>query len=185
MKSSLLLFSTIALCFCLAGAIQNPDPRIDKLKALDIKLAEPKPGEWLYVHPEKGQPFELYLKSNPVRPSEIRNKIYLQPIGTFSKEQSDVIQFTADYLKVFFDLDVSILPRLKDTIVSDSARRYHGTKGEQLLTTSILNYLQNNIPKDGLVIMAVTSKDLFPGPKYQLCFRSGANETKSRSFVNL
>src|SRR5688572_4850192 len=141
MKAPLLIFFTIALCACLVGAIQKPDPAIDKLKPLDVKLAEPRPGEWLYVHTEKGQSFEQYLKSNPVRPTEVRNKIYLQPIGTFSKAQSNVVQFTADYLKIFFDFEVSILPRLMDNIVPDSARRYQGTKGEQLLTTSILNYL--------------------------------------------
>jgi archaemetzincin len=180
------LFSCIAL---LAGLVpinrdtdQSPDPAINKLKAFDIKLSKPKPGEWLYVHPENEQTFEMYQKSKPIRPTEIRNKIYLQPLGTFSIAQTNVVRFTADYLKIFFDLEVVILARLNDTIIPDSARRYHGTKHEQLQTISILNYLQKNIPEDGLVIMAVTSKDLFPSPKYKFVF--GQARTRERVGVS-
>jgi archaemetzincin len=180
------LFACIALVAGLASnnkeVDQTPHPEIDKLKALDVKLSEPKPGEWLYVHPEKGQSFGQYLKSNPVKPTKIRNKIYLQPIGSFSNEQSNIIQFTAEYLEIFFDLKVSILPKLNDNIFPDSARRYHDTKAEQLLTTSILNYLEKNIPKDGLVIMAVTSKDLYPGRKYNFVF--GQARTRERVGVS-
>ncbi|MBA4056523.1 MAG: Zn-dependent protease [Marivirga sp.] len=175
MKTFLYLLVCITLFTCQStpnkeNANRSSDPDIDKLKALDIKIGEPQPGEWLYVHPENGQSFEQYIKSKPVTPNEVTHRIYLQPLGEFSKAQTNVVQFTADYLKIFFDLEVIILPILNDSIIPDSARRFHGTEHEQLLTTSILNYLQVNIPKDGLVIMAVTSKDLFPGGNYNFVF---------------
>lgn len=160
----------------------TPLPIFEKLKPLDLKLDEPQPGEWLFVHKEKGQLFEQYTGSDPVRPTAIAKKIYLQPLGTFTDEQLDVIQYTSDYLRIFFDLEVVILPTQSDNMVPDSVRRNLGTNAEQLLTISILDYLQKNIPKDGLVIMAVTSKDLYPHPSYNFVF--GQARTKERVGVS-
>jgi archaemetzincin len=181
-----LFFICITLSACQSAPTEDTshstDPSIDKLEVLDVKLDEPQPGEWLYAHPESGQSFNQYLNSKPVTPNDVSNKIYLQPLGDFSKAQTDVIQFTADYLKIFFDLEVVILTILNDSVIPDSARRFHGTEQEQLLTTSILDYLQKNIPKDGIVIMAVTSRDLFAGSNYNFVF--GQARTRKRVGVS-
>lgn len=136
MKPFLYLLVCFTLFTCQSNSTaedtsEKSDAHIDKLKALDIKLGKPVPGEWLYVHPENGQSFEQYIKSNPVTPNDVNNKIYLQPLGNFSKGQTNVIQFTADYLEIFFNLKVIILPLLNDSVIPDSARRLHGTAQEQ------------------------------------------------------
>jgi len=155
---------------------------IEALKDRDVPLAKPEPGEWLYEHPETGQSFEDYIKINPVTSTEAQNKIYLQPLGDFTKAQLGVIKYTSNYLNIFFDREVITLPKLDDSIVPDSLKRFRGTEQEQLLTTPILDYLQKHIPKDGLIIMAITSKDLYPGGGFNFVF--GQARTKKRVGVS-
>src|SRR5258705_129015 len=75
-----------------------------------------------------------------------------------------------------------MLPKLDDSIVPDSLKRFRGTEQEQLLTIPILDYLQKNIPKDGLIVMAITSKDLYPGGGFNFVF--GQARTKKRVSVS-
>jgi archaemetzincin len=187
MKKLLLLVLMVVLIHCESSPSVNetkesPNPQILKLVSVDVPLSQAASSDWLAVHPEKGQSFKEYKKSKPITPGSVARKIYLQPIGQFSKSQFNVIQFTADYLKIFFDLDVSILPILEDGVVPDSVKRFRGTEYEQLLTTSILNYLQRNIPSDGIGVMAVTSKDLYGGAEYNFVF--GQARTKKRVAVS-
>ncbi len=160
--------------------IYTPDPAIDALAANDIKLGEPSPGDWLDVHVETGQSFDRYIKSNPVTPSETRNKIYLQPLGRFSVDESNLVKATADYLQLFFNLETRVLPVLSDSIVPPSARRINGQ--EQLKTGFIMDYLQQHIPDDGIVIMAITPLDLYPSSDFNFVF--GQARTKNRVGVS-
>ena len=40
-------------------------------------MPEPGPHDWLSVHPERGQTFEAFVRSQPNKPDSIRNTIYL------------------------------------------------------------------------------------------------------------
>lgn len=153
------------------------DSAIDVLTKLDVPLGEPQPGDWLDVHFEPGQSFDQYIKSSPVSPSEARNKIYLQPIGNFSVNETKLVASTSRYLHLFFDLEAIVLPVLSDTIVPSTARRnLHGQ--EQLKTGFIMNYLQREIPDDGIIIMAITPFDLYPSADFNFVF--GQARTKNR-----
>lgn len=160
--------------------IYTPDPAIDALAANDIKLGEPGPGDWLDVHVEPGQSFDRYIKSNPVTPSETRKRIYIQPLGRFSVDESNLVKATAEYLQLFFGLKTSVLPVLSDSIVPASARRINGQ--EQLKTGFIMDYLQQHTPDDGIVIMAITPLDLYPSSDFNFVF--GQARTKNRVGVS-
>jgi archaemetzincin len=171
----------------LAGCDSRPAPTsaeecIARLKDYDVTLEKPVPGDWLFDHPEPGQTFNDYFNSNPVRGTETRNKIYIQPLGVFTSAQLKVITNTAEYLKIFFDREIKIRPTLSDQMVPDSLKRNLGSAYEQLLTTPILDYLQKNMPDDGLIIMAITSKDLYPNSTYNFVF--GQARTKKRVGVS-
>ncbi|NOS91778.1 MAG: Zn-dependent protease [Cyclobacteriaceae bacterium] len=152
------------------------------LKKNDSPLKKPQSGDWLFQHPESGQTFEQYIQSKPVKPTSSRNKIYLLPIGSFTPAQWKVVQFTAVYLGLFFDRTVTVLPKMQPTMISSTQRRYSNTANEQLLTTPILDYLEKSIPVDGLVIMAITSYDLYPSADYNFVF--GIARTKQRVGVS-
>lgn len=146
------------------------DPYIDKLTTLDVKLDEPKPGDWLSEHKEAGQSFSQYLKSKPVTPSEKQNKFYLQPIGKISESKEDVIKYTADYLKIYFDREAVILPIINDSFIPSSKRRLLDENNEQFKTGVIFDYLQKHISKDAFAIMAITSNDLYPDEAWNFVF---------------
>lgn len=155
---------------------------IGKLKTLDEPLGVPERGEWLYDHPEKGQTFEQYKLANPVKPDSVRNTIFILPLGNFTPYQDSVINHTAEYLQIFFGLNTKILPRRGTDVISNLTVRRFSDGTEQLLTTDILNYLRNNMPGEGLVMMAVTSKDLYGGPAYNFVF--GQARAKHRVAVS-
>jgi archaemetzincin len=153
---------------------------IERIKKYDEPLGEPSPSDWLAVHDEKGQTFEEYYKSNPVTPSKTRNKIYLQPIGHFSAVEDSVFAFTREYLEIFFNLPTVLLPSIQEDSLQLSGRVHGGRK--QLLTTSILDYLQSKMPHDGVVIMALTNQDLYPGNNFNFVF--GQARTRKRVAVS-
>jgi archaemetzincin len=153
---------------------------IERLKKYDEPLGKPNPSDWLAVHDEKGQTFEQYYKSNPVRPSETRKKIYLQPIGNFSAVEDSIFAFTREYLEIFFNLPTVLLPSVEEDFLQLSDRIHDGHK--QLLTTPILDYLQSKMPDDAVVIMAITNRDLYPGNNFNFVF--GQARTRKRVAVS-
>jgi archaemetzincin len=118
-----------------------------KLASSDVLLGAPKPGEWLADHPEKGQTFEEYSKLKPMKPSKERNKIYILPMGDFTKQESKIVDLTVEYISLFYGIETI---RMKT-----------------ILLHKIIPDLK---PEDGLVVMALTSKDLYPKPSWNFVF---------------
>jgi len=183
--SLLLLIAATIAC----GRRQNSEERvnrevdaiINRLEKNDIAIESTK-DDWLSHHPEKGQSFEQYKKSLPLHPDEIEGKIYILPVGKFSSFQNQIIEQVAEYLKIFFDRESVILPPIDDEKIPTLVRRYAGTGEEQLKTGPMLDFLSTNFPKDGVAMMAVTSKDLYPGDSWNYVF--GQALPKSRVSVS-
>src|ERR1700752_1800871 len=97
--------------------------KITKLHSLDEKLPATVAGDWLDDHKEAGQRLSQYQNSNPVKLTNGQQKIYLQPIGNFSKQQDSLVLFTAEYLEIFFDLEVELLKPLDDSLITPGNRR--------------------------------------------------------------
>ena len=54
-----------------------------KLKPLHAEMGPVQPGDWLESHPERGQTFQQYLRSRPVKLTPKRNVLYVLPLGEF------------------------------------------------------------------------------------------------------
>ena len=65
--------------------------------------------DWLSRFKEPGQTFDEYIASSPTLPTEDRRTIYIQPIGRFNAQQSQVIKTTSEYMEAFFGLPVKML----------------------------------------------------------------------------
>jgi archaemetzincin len=157
--------------------------KLKKLATLDIKLNAPQPGEWLVDHPEKGQTFEQYQNSKPISVNGTQNCIYIQPIGTFSVQQKKVVDLTVEYIHLFFGLKTIQLPVVTDASIPVAYKRFIDRSNEQLDASYINNdILPKKIPKDGIVIMAITTKDLYPDPKWNYVF--GLANYKERTGVS-
>jgi archaemetzincin len=162
--------------------LTNPE-KIEKLGILDHRLEIPRYGEWLFTHPEKGQTFEKYVSISPVSATKSRNIIYIQPIGKFSPGQLRVVKFTAQYLEIYFDPKAVVAPIISDNIIPEKARRIIDKSNEQLNAPYVLDsFLLKNIPADAVVLMAVTSKDLYPQESWNYIF--GLANTKQRVGVS-
>lgn len=159
LMSSIFLITHISCTF----KENKTDPYRSLLSENDIKLPEPKPGEWLYTHVESGQTLEQYQNSSPVTANDKQHIIYLQPIGDFDSIQFNLISSSATYLKIFFNLETRILPTLPAAIFPTTAKRMVGDKHEQVSANFILyEVLKKRMPLDAVGIMAITAIDLYP-----------------------
>ncbi len=172
LRSVVMLWMVIGICSCTKPKPETGTNAVDSLvirhlSELDVDLGEPKPGDWLEGRVEPGQTFLQYKHANPVKPGKLRRIIYLQPIGKFTSIQDSIIAYTADYLTIFFGLQTNILPPVSDIGIPSRERG----DSQQLLTTHILDsILSPSLPKDAVVMMAVTAKDLYPGPTWNFVF---------------
>ena len=178
MKKEFYILLLIILFSCVSkndGSIEN---MIKILSKNDKKLEKPTEREWLYSHKEKGQTFIQYKTCSPLRIIDSRNIIYLQPIGNFDSLHYNLIRYKRDYLQIFYQLEVKILTTLPNKLIPDTAKRMNDGI-EQIYAPYVLNdILIKRIPKDAIVIMALTEQDLYPNPSWNYVF--GLASYKSR-----
>ena len=152
--------------------VQGLPAKFTKLAPLHQKMGKPRPGDWLTVHPEPGQTYRQYVGGRPVKPDGRRRVIYVQPLGDFDRTQRKIINLTAEFMGIYFDLPVKISNELPLSVIPGKARRTHPTWGDkQILSTYVLHeVLQPNLPKDACVLIAFTTSDLWPGEDWNFVF---------------
>lgn len=174
MKKSILFLIIIIFSSCKNDEIKRDKkiniPNYQKLALLDVPLGEPNDGDWLKQHSESGQTFGQYLEKNPVTVSEVRKVIYLQPIGTFTKAQQKVMDLNAEYICLFFGLKTIVLDPIEEDEIPKENKRIH-FETEQLDASYIIDeVLKDELPNDGIAMMALTAKDLYPRPDWNFVF---------------
>ncbi len=174
MKKSILFLIIIIFSSCKNDEIKRDKkiniPNYQKLALLDVPLGEPNDGDWLKQHSESGQTFEQYLAKKPITVSKDRKVIYLLPIGEFTQEQQKVMDLNSEYIALFFGLKTIVLePILEDEIPKENKRIQFET--EQLDASYIIDdVLIDKLPNDGIAMMALTAKDLYPRPDWNFVF---------------
>ena len=148
--------------------------QIDTLRPLHKKLGKPRPGDWR-AGPgryEEGQTFAQYLRCRPVRPVGKRRVLYIQPVGKFTKMQRKIVDLTAEFMGLYFNLPVMIRNDLALSVIPRRARRVHPTWGmPQVLSTYVLDeVLAPNLPADAAACIALTASDLWPGEGWNFVF---------------
>jgi hypothetical protein len=78
------------------------------LLPLHTSLGKPRPGDWLTKHFELGQTFRQYVQRHPVRADDQRRMIYVQPLGEMNTTQKKIVDLTAEYLGVHYQLPVKV-----------------------------------------------------------------------------
>jgi archaemetzincin len=143
-----------------------------RLLPLHTKLGPPQPGEWLDGHKEPGQTYEQYLHGQPVRVDRQRRVIYIQPLGEFGAAQRKVLDRTAEFLGVYFQLPVKVRDDLSLDVIPASARRVHPSwHVKQILSTYVLDkVLRPRLPADACAYIALTTSDLWPGEGWNFVF---------------
>jgi len=145
------------------------DAYFSAIEENDIKLDKPKPGDWLYDHPEKGQTFESYKHQHTTLHPE-RKRIYLVALGTFTKDQQATLEHARQYASIYFQREVVMLPALSDSIIPQNKRRQRDY-GEQWLSPFIIQSILPDLrPSDAIACMAFTSGDLYPSDDWNFVF---------------
>ena len=127
-------------------------------------LPAPSPGDWLAVHPEEHQRFEAYRASAPLKPSANRKVIDVQPLPAAVEKDPLGVDLIARFVSCYFMLPVRCHRALQDATLTQLRQRVSDETGApQLLTSDILRTLCYERPEDSLCMLAITTKDLWPG----------------------
>ena len=136
-----------------------------------------------------------YINSNPNKPDSIRKIIYLMPLGNMSPKIEEIIKNEAEYLKVFFQLEVKVLARIpfneiknqkvKTRFVPSNDYDYYsktkegsGDLTEQIEANSLINnYIKEIVPDSAIAVLGITEHDLYI-PKMNYIF--GTSYLKDR-----
>ena len=153
------------------GEVTYPEIE-DRLRRSAEPLGKPQLGDWLAHHPEKGQSFRQYLAAKPVRRSAELSTIYLCLIGEFDEPQQRVVDRTAEYLALFYDVPVVVRRRVSFCDIPLRAKRKHPEWGDKQLLSTYLLYevLEPDRPTDALAYLALTARDLWPGDGWNFLF---------------
>lgn len=143
----------------------------ETLRPLHAKMLPPEPIDWLAQHHEDGQTFKQYIACNPVKPSAARRTICIRPIGSFTKEQREIVGLTAEFMSCYFNLPVTIEKDLPLAMIPETARRTAPWGTEQILSTYILyNVMKPQLPTNAVAYIAFTASDLWPGEGWNFVF---------------
>jgi len=143
-----------------------------KLLPLHTKLGRPQPGDWLDQHHEPGQTYRQYIHGQPIRPDRQRRIIYIQPLGDFTKTQRKIVELSAEFMGLYFELPVKIHRDIPLSEIPEKARRKHPSWGmDQILSTYVLSdVLAPRLPDDAVAYIAFTASDLWPGEGWNFVF---------------
>ncbi|MBN1588763.1 MAG: hypothetical protein JW888_04545 [Pirellulales bacterium] len=142
------------------------------LLPLHTPLGKPRPGDWLDQHDEPGQTYMQYVRSEPIRPDAKRRVIYIQPLGTFNSTQRKILDRTAQFMEIYFGLPVKIREDVSLDVIHGEARRTHPTWGDQQILAPyvLFKVLPPRMPKDAVVMLGLTTSDLWPGEGWNFVF---------------
>lgn len=143
------------------------------LAPLHQKLPPPRPGDWLETHPEKGQDFKDYVRSNPITLTAPRTVLYVLPLGDFSPRQREIVSLSAEFLGIYFSCKVVTLDPLSvHDWIPQAAKRVHPSWGvPQIKSTFVLETLLTpRVPADGVALICFTTSDLYPSDDWDFVF---------------
>ncbi len=178
MRSSAISWIAVAVAIS-AGCSHAGDPAkatlpaaFQRLLPLHTKLGPPQPHDWLAEHEEPGQSYAQYVGGQPNRVGKQRRTIYVQPLGEFDPAQRKVLERTAEFLGIYFQLPVKVRDDLSLDVIPAAARREHPTwHVKQILSTYVLDkVLRPRLPADACAYIALTASDLWPGEGWNFVF---------------
>ena len=138
------------------------------------KMGKPKPGDWLFHFHERGQSFEDYVSSHPVRTTASRRALAFQPVGSFSNIERDIIAKAVEFAGIWFDLPTRIEPTLPLPEhgwhrVRQFSWQHRPVK--QYKTGYFLDkLLPGRFPADAVCYLAITMADLYPEESWNFVF---------------
>ena len=119
------------------------------------RLGPPRPGDWLHSFPEPGQTLQEYASERSLAPSPRGNRLHLQPFDDLKLRHRRLLGRLREYLALFFDRPVELLPQRKLQPV------WHDRNRGQLDAEAIAFDLAGRVPRSSLGLMGLIGGDLY------------------------
>lgn len=149
-----------------------------KLSTLDTPKKAPAEDDWMAEHHESYQSFQAYKSSNPVRATSVRPFLYIVKMGRYSAWDDSLFSIISKGLSACFQIPVKVLAPLPDSVMNSTHIRENGQWDADFI---IHNVLPGVIPNDAVALIALSSKDLYPGNNWNYVF--GLASLKNRTGV--
>ena len=117
--------------------------------------------DWQTKMCENNQSIDKYMNSKFTTTTNMRNKIYIQPLP-YKKDNFDY-KILIEYISIFFQLETILLDPIEIYLISDDKRDNDGII--QYSTTKIRQLLKTNLPNNACCLLAITNADLHPKEK--------------------
>jgi archaemetzincin len=136
------------------------------------EIAIPRSSDWLWEHVEKGLSYKVYITGINTSPSKSHNVIYIQNLDN-NMEESFLTDRMLEHMRILLELyyppmkaklnpDNSSLETLKIDNRNNYYLQYHAGQAIEKVTKLI--------PKDGLIIIGLTSYDIYPREEWNFVF---------------
>ncbi|MHC4547261.1 MAG: archaemetzincin [Planctomycetota bacterium] len=131
------------------------------------KMGPPRPGDWLARFKERGQTYDRYVASRPVRARKGEVLAFL-PVGPFKGRERAVFDRTVAFARLWFDLEVKVLPAKP---LPEQGWQRERAWGTQYRTGYFLEHLlPRHRPAHAVCLFGVTMADLFPDDVWNYVF---------------
>ena len=145
---------------------------VEQLDPLAVKKRPTQPGDWLSEHPELGQSFLQFARSQAMPARARHARIYVVPLGTFTPAQERLLAETREFVAMYFGMETVCLDHQRGIEVPAHARRLRGSdQHEQWLAPYLMTgVLQPAVPSDAACVIGLTGTDLWAGPGSNFLF---------------
>jgi len=164
----------LAACAC-GGEPQGPLAFATHDDRGFTKLGAPAPGSWRARFPERRQGFDAYVRGGAVK-AEKGQVLALLPVGPFTEKERSVVDRTAEFAAIWFDLPVRTLEPAELP-----AKGWHRERawGKQYETGWFLRQLlPERRPPEAVCTFAVTMADVYPDEKWNYVFGEASLEDR-------
>eukprot|EP00756_Hemistasia_phaeocysticola_P011117 Hpha_TRINITY_DN15090_c0_g1::TRINITY_DN15090_c0_g1_i1::g.123353::m.123353/K06974/amzA, AMZ2, AMZ1; archaemetzincin len=152
---------------------------------------QPKSGDWLREHQERGQGVVSFLR-RPLRaqPHSTFQTVVIQPVGEHQKLHEVLPPLTA-WISAYYCLNVEVAPTVTfEEIARDVAVREHPDYGRQLHASKVIDFAKKRVSANRALsrtccaVVALTMEDLYPRDAWNFVFGL-ARGSESAAVVSL
>ncbi|MBI5537550.1 MAG: hypothetical protein HY898_32810 [Deltaproteobacteria bacterium] len=158
----------------------DPDDPAFKADPEDFQPKTPaRPGDWLARFKQRNQDFGEYVRSRPTTRTSVRRQIVIQPLGTFTDAERELLDKLREYMSVFFDTPTRLAPPM--ALPDHGLRKHHddGRSWTQYHTVTLMQeVLRPNLPADAVCYLGVTMSDLYPEEGWNYVFGQATLEQR-------
>ncbi len=133
-------------------------------------ILEPRPADWLDEYFEPGQRYSDFLQERIRVPGKEKNRIYIQPIGTFDPETSPSLELLKTCAQSYFTLGVTLMEPVPMGMGKMRSRYNPFTGIPQMRSADIMEMLASIKPGDAFCMIGITMDDLYPDERWNFIF---------------